>query len=144
MVQAVSSVAPLADESRQLKLLIDNVSDHAIYLLDTQGSICSWNRGCERVKGYAAEAVIGKHVSLFYTPEDQQLGVPEQALAHARDHGRFVGEGWRVRCNGERFRAGEVIEPVREDGCLLGFVKVTQDVTERYQAQRLLQDAQRA
>lgn len=128
----------------QLKLLIDNVSDHAIYLLDTQGNICSWNRGCERVKGYAAEAVIGKHVGLFYTPEDQQLGVPQQALAYARDHGRFVGEGWRVRCNGERFRAGEVIEPVREDGCLLGFVKVTQDVTERYQAQRLLQDAQRA
>ncbi len=144
VVQAVSSVAPLADESRQLKLLIDNVSDHAIYLLDTQGNICSWNRGCERVKGYTAEAVIGKHVGLFYTPEDQQLGVPQQALAYARDHGRFVGEGWRVRCTGERFRAGEVIEPVREDGCLLGFVKVTQDVTERYQAQRLLQDAQRA
>ena len=144
MVHAVSAVAPLADESRQLKLLIDHVSDHAIYLLDPEGCICSWNRGAERVKGYAAETVLGQHMSMFYTPEDQLEAVPQQALRCALETGRFVGEGWRVRASGERFRASEVIEPVREHGVVLGFVKVTQDVTERYQAQRLLQDAQRA
>jgi signal transduction histidine kinase len=83
-------------------------------------------------------------VSIFYTAEDQQLGLPQQTLERVREQGRLVGEGWRVRRNGEQFRASIVIEAVRENGVLLGFVKVTQDITERYQAQRLLQDAQRA
>lgn len=144
MAEVVSSVAPLVDERRQLKLLIDHVSDHAIYLLDPDGRICSWNRGGERVNGYTAEEAIGQHVSIFYSPEEQQQGLPQQALEHVREHGRLVGEGWRVRRNGEQFRASVVIEAVREDGHLLGFVKVTQDITERYQAQCLLQDAQRS
>jgi len=144
VVYAVSTVSPLADEARQLKLLIDHVSDHAIYLLDPEGCICSWNRGGERVKGYSAEDVLGQPMAIFYTPEDQRDALPQQALRCARERGRFVGEGWRVRRNGERFRASEVIEPLREGEQLLGYVKVTQDITERYQAQRLLQDAQRA
>ena len=144
VAEAVPSVAPLADERRQLKLLIDHVSDHAIYLLDPDGRICSWNRGGERVNGYTATEAIGQHVSIFYTAQDQQLGLPQQTLAAAREQGRLVGEGWRVRRNGEQFRASIVIEAVRENGVLQGFVKVTQDITERYQAQRLLQDAQRA
>lgn len=144
VAEVVSSVAPLADERRQLKLLIDHVSDHAIYLLDPDGHICSWNRGGERVNGYTAAEAIGQHVSIFYTAEDQQLGLPQQTLERVREQGRLVGEGWRVRRNGEQFRASIVIEAVRENGVLLGFVKVTQDITERYQAQRLLQDAQRA
>lgn len=144
VAEVVSSVAPLADERRQLKLLIDHVSDHAIYLLDPDGRICSWNRGGERVNGYTATEAIGQHVSIFYTAQDQQLGLPQQTLAAAREQGRLVGEGWRVRRNGEQFRASIVIEAVRENGVLLGFVKVTQDITERYQAQCLLQDAQRA
>ena len=144
MVEVVSSVAPLADDSRQLKLLIDHVCDHSIYLLDPDGRICSWNRGGERVNGYTAAEAIGQHVSIFYTAEEQALGVPQQTLARAREHGHLADEGWRVRRNGEQFRASVVIETVRENGDLLGFVKVTQDITERYQAQRLLQDAQRA
>lgn len=144
VVQAVTAIAPLADDRLQLQLLIDHVSDHAIYLLDAHGCIRSWNRGCERVKGYTAEEVLGQHVGLFYGLDDRALGLAEQTLVQAEQQGRFVGEGWRVRRNGERFRASEVIEAVRQDGTLLGFVKVTQDITERYQAQRLLQDAQRA
>lgn len=144
MVEAVSRVAPLADDSRQLRLLIDHVCDHSIYLLDPQGRICSWNRGGERVNGYTAAEAIGQHVSIFYTAEEQALGVPEQTLARAREQGHLSDEGWRVRRNGEQFRASVVIETVHENGVLLGFVKVTQDITERYQAQRLLQDAQRA
>jgi PAS domain S-box-containing protein len=144
VVQAVTAVASLADERLQLKLLIDHVSDHAIYLLDADGRIRSWNRGCERVKGYTAEEAVGQHVDLFYSPEDRVLGLARDTLARASEQGRFVGEGWRVRRSGERFRASEVIEAVRENGALLGFVKVTQDITERYHAQRLLQDAQRA
>jgi PAS domain S-box-containing protein len=144
VAEVVSSVAPLVDERRQLKLLIDHVSDHAIYLLDPDGRICSWNRGGERVNGYTAEEAIGQHVSIFYIPEEQQQGLPQQALEHVREHGRLVGEGWRVRRNGEQFRASVIIEAIREDGHLLGFVKVTQDITERYQAQCLLQDAQRS
>ncbi|MEG2805656.1 ATP-binding protein [Stenotrophomonas sp.] len=144
MAEVVSSVAPLVDESRQLKLLIDHVCDHAIYLLDPQGRICSWNRGGERVNGYTAAEAIGQHVSIFYSAEDQRLGLPQQTLDAARSQGRLVGEGWRVRRNGEQYRASIVIEAVREQGQLVGFVKVTQDITERYQAQRLLQDAQRA
>lgn len=144
MVQAVTDIAPVADDRLQLQLLIDHVSDHAIYMLDAQGCIRSWNRGCERVKGYSAGEVLGQHVGLFYAADDRARAVPQQTLAQADAQGRFVGEGWRVRRNGERFRASEVIEAVRRDGVLLGFVKVTQDITERYQAQRLLQDAQRA
>jgi PAS domain S-box-containing protein len=144
VVQAVTDIAPLADDRLQLQLLIDHVSDHAIYMLDAQGCIRSWNRGCERVKGYTAMEVLGQHVSVFYAPDDRNRGMPEQTLAQAHEHGRFVGEGWRVRRSGERFRASEVIEAIRENGALLGFVKVTQDITERYHAQRLLQDAQRA
>ncbi|MGH8043493.1 MAG: PAS domain-containing protein, partial [Stenotrophomonas sp.] len=127
MVQAVTDIAPLADDRLQLQLLIDHVSDHAIYLLDAQGCIRSWNRGCERVKGYTALEVIGQHVGLFYAPEERTHGVPERTLAQATADGRYVGEGWRVRRSGERFRASEVIEAVRENGALLGFVKVTQD-----------------
>ncbi|WP_315386987.1 PAS domain S-box protein [uncultured Stenotrophomonas sp.] len=145
MVQAVTDIAPVADDRLQLQLLIDHVSDHAIYMLDAQGCIRSWNRGCERVKGYTAEEACGQHVGLFYGAEDRAQQVPQQTLAQVEAQGRFVGEGWRVRRSGERFRASEVIEAVRHaDGTLLGFVKVTQDITERYQAQRLLQDAQRA
>lgn len=144
VVEVVSSVVPLVDESRQLKLLMDHVCDHAIYLLDPQGRICSWNRGGERVNGYTAAEAIGQHVSIFYSAEEQRQGLPQQTLDRAREQGRLVGEGWRVRRNGEQFRASIVLEAVREQGQLVGFVKVTQDITERYQAQCLLQDAQRA
>lgn len=126
VVQAITDIAPLVDHRLQFQLLIDHVSDHAIYLLDAHGCVRSWNRGCERVKGYTAEEVLGRHVELFHDPDERALGVARHTFLQADQQGRFVGEGWRVRRSGERFRASEVIEAVREDGVLLGFVKITQ------------------
>mgnify|MGYP000877297111 FL=1 len=134
----------LSDPSRQLRLLIDSVHDHALYLLDCDGIVCSWNPGAQRIKGYTAEEVIGTHFGRFYLQADRDAGAPLRLLEQARQAGRHSTEGWRVRKDGSRFRASIVIEPVIENGTLLGFVKITRDVTENWQAQRLLRDAQRA
>lgn len=134
----------LCDPDRQLQLLIDSVRDHALYLLDPDGIVCSWNPGAERIKGYTSEEVVGSHFGRFYLPEDRAAGQPQRLLDMARANSRHADEGWRVRRDGSRFRASVVIEPVLENGVLLGFVKITHDVTESWQAQRLLQEAQRA
>nr|WP_241093452.1 PAS domain-containing sensor histidine kinase [Xanthomonas sp.] len=135
---------PLADESRQFKLLVQSVSDYAIYMLDPVGHIRSWNAGGERIKGYRADEVIGTHFSRFYTPEDAARGEPARSLATARAEGRFSAEGWRQRKDGSRFWASVVVEAIWQRGELIGFAKVTRDVTERYEAQKILQQAQRA
>lgn len=132
------------DPSHQLKLLIESVSDHALYLIDREGLVCSWNPGAERIKGYSAEEVIGTHFSRFHSPADRDAGEPERSLEIATREGRYSSEGWRIRRDGSRFRANVVIEPVYEEDALVGFVKVTRDITESYQAQTLLRDAQRA
>ena len=132
------------DPSHQLKLLIESVSDHALYLIDLQGHVCSWNPGAERIKGYTAEEVIGTHFSRFHCPADRDAGEPDRSLDIAMREGRYACEGWRMRRDGSRFRASVVIEPVYEQDVLVGFVKVTRDITESYQAQTLLRDAQRA
>jgi len=134
----------LTDTSRQLRLLIDSVRDHALYLLDPEGRVCSWNPGAERIKGYRADEVIGTHFSRFYLPDERQAGEPERLLRLAAQNGHVSSEGWRVRRDGASFRASIVIEAVVENGELLGFVKITRDITEQWQAQRLLRDAQRA
>lgn len=134
----------LTDTSRQLRLLIDSVRDHALYLLDPEGIVCSWNPGAERIKGYRAEEVIGSHFSRFYLPAEREAGEPQRLLRLAAGSGHHAGEGWRLRRDGSSFRASIVIEPVVENGELLGFVKITRDITEHWQAQRLLRDAQRA
>ncbi len=134
----------LTDPSRQLRLLIDSVRDHALYLLDPEGIVCSWNPGAERIKGYSADEVIGTHFGRFYLPGDREAGEPLRLLRLAAQHGHVASEGWRVRRDGSSFRASVVIEPVMEAGELLGFVKITRDITEQWQAQRLLRDAQRA
>lgn len=145
-----SGSAALDDEAGQIALLLGSVTDYAIYMLDTQGYVRSWNAGGEHIKGYAAEEIIGQHFSRFYTPEDAAAGAPAHGLEVARTEGRFEAEGWRVRKDGSRFRASVVIDPVLEDGRLVGFAKVTRDITERYEAgQRLeltrkaLQEAQK-
>ncbi len=134
----------LDDESRQLTLLIKSVTDYAIYMLDPDGYICSWNPGGERIKGYKAHEIIGEHFSRFYTPEDAAADVPRNNLRAAAERGSLSAEGWRVRKDGSRFLASVVIEPIWEDGDLVGFAKITRDVTERHLAQKRLEEARDA
>ncbi|KQR18392.1 MULTISPECIES: PAS domain-containing sensor histidine kinase [Xanthomonas] len=140
----IDNAGPLSHDSRQCQLLVQSVSDYAIYMLDTGGYVRSWNPGGERIKGYTAADVLGSHFSRFYLPEDAQRDEPMQNLDIAKRQGRLAVEGWRVRKDGSRFWASVVIEPVLEFGVLVGFAKITRDVTDRHDAQRLLQQAQHA
>ena len=130
--------------SDRLELLVDAVTDYAIYLLDRDGMIRTWNAGAERIKGYRAAEVIGQHFSLFFTPEDKAADVPGQILARAGRSGRAEYEGWRIRKDGGRFWASSVVQPVRDAlGRAVGFANVTRDMTERRQAQEALYDSER-
>jgi len=123
---------PTANEQARHRLLIDSVSDYAIFMLDPDGIIQSWNTGAERMKGYRADEVVGSHFSRFYTAEALARGWPAHELRTAREVGRFEDEGWRVRKDGVRFWANVVITPMRdEQGVLIGFAKVVRDLTER-------------
>ena len=116
----------------QFRLLVESVADYAIFLLDTAGRVASWNPGAERIKGYAAPEVLGRHFSLFYPPEDRAAGKPEAALQRAEREGRCQQEGWRVRKDGSRFWGDVVISALRGPGGeLQGFAKVTRDMTAR-------------
>ncbi len=135
---------PLAETDRPYRLLVEAVVDYAIYLIGPDGRIASWNPGARRLKGYEAEEAIGRHYSLFFTEEDRRLGRPEAALETARHHGRFEAEGWRVRKDGSRFWALAVLDAVRgRDGEVVGFAKVTRDMTERREAQQALAESER-
>jgi PAS domain S-box-containing protein len=133
------------DDARRLQLLVDAIVDYAIFLIDLNGCVVSWNSGAAQLKGYSADEIAGKSFSMFYTPEDCAKGLPQQALAMARDTGHFSAEGWRVRKDGSRFWALVVIDAVRDEGgILIGFAKVTRDITERQTAQdNLLQSERR-
>ncbi|MFA0924862.1 PAS domain S-box protein [Xanthomonas fragariae] len=141
---AVDSAGPFSYDSRQCQLLVQSVADYAVCLLDTGGYVRGWNPGSERIKGYSAGEVLDVHFSRFYLPEDVQRDEPTHNLEIAAREGRFAAEGWRVCKDGSRFWASVVIEPVLELGVLVGFATVTRDVTERHEAQRLLQQAQHA
>ena len=122
---------------RRLELLVDAVVDYALYLLNPKGEIVSWNPGARRLKGYEAEEVIGRRFHNFFAPEDQAQGFPDHALEMATRSGRFESEGWRIRKDGSRFWALAVIDAIHdENGELLGFVKITRDMTERREAER--------
>jgi PAS domain S-box-containing protein len=132
-------------ENDRYRLLVDAITDYAIYMLDPDGIVTNWNAGAQRFKGYTADEIVGQHFSRFYTKEDRLAGEPERALSIAREQGRFAAEGWRVRKGGKRFRASVVLDPIRDDkGELLGFAKVTRDVSERDDAQRKLDLAREA
>jgi PAS domain S-box-containing protein len=135
----------LRRSDEQFRLLVNGVTDYAIYMLDPDGRVSSWNSGAQRIKGYAPEEIIGEHFSRFYTQEDRAAGVPGVALRTAATDGRFEREGWRVRKDGTRFWAHVVIDAIRsESGEVLGFAKITRDVTEREEAQRALMEAREA
>jgi PAS domain S-box-containing protein len=133
----------LLQSERRYRQLIDAVVDYAIFQLDPAGNVTTWNPGAQRIKGYAPSEIIGRHFSLFYTPEDLQLDVPKRALSEAAEHGRFEAEGWRKRKDGSRFWASVVIDRITDEaGNLVGFAKVTRDVTERKKAQDELKHVQ--
>jgi PAS domain S-box-containing protein len=129
----------LANSEQQFQLLVQGVTDYAIYMLDPTGRITSWNAGAERIKGYSSQEIIGSHFSRFYTEEDRAAGVPEKSLETARREGRFEKEGIRLRKDGTRFWAHVIIDAIRDDtGELIGFAKVTRDITEKVAAQKAL------
>lgn len=130
-------------EDHRYRLLVDAVVDYAIYMLDINGTIRSWNSGAKRIKQYDQSEVLGRHFSLFYTPEDRAAGLPARALGIAGESGRFEDEGWRVRKDGTRLWALVIIDPIRAaDGTLIGFAKVTRDLTERKIAQEALRHSE--
>jgi PAS domain S-box-containing protein len=127
-----------AGENR-FQLLVNAVTDYAIYMLDPSGRVATWNAGARRFKGYEADEIIGEHFSLFFTPEDRAKGLPERVLRTAAEEGRYEGEGRRVRKDGTLIWVHAVVDPIRdEDGTLLGYAKVTRDVTEKKAAERAL------
>ena len=135
----------LRESEERFRLLVESVADYAIYMLDPNGIVSSWNLGAQRFKGYSQDEILGQHFSRFYTPEDMATELPNRALATAEREGKFEAEGWRVRKDGTRFWAHVVIDSIRDDqGRLLGFAKITRDLTERREAQRALEQAREA
>lgn len=133
---------PLLEPERHFRILVQGVVDYAIFMLDPHGKVRSWNRGAQRIKGYSPDEIIGKHFSIFYTPEDRKAGLPEKVLETARREGKYEGEGWRVRKDGSRFWANVVVDAIRDDeGNLIGFAKVTRDMTEKRETEMRLQES---
>jgi PAS domain S-box-containing protein len=142
-VQRAESALGLSEQ--RFRLLVDGVVDHAIYTLDPNGNVVDWNAGAERLKGYPANEIVGEHFSRFYTEEDRRADRPMQALEQALRDGKFDAEGWRLRKDGSRFWANTTISPLRDpSGRLVGFAKITRDVTERREQQLALDQARAA
>jgi PAS domain S-box-containing protein len=132
------------DDAKRFQLLVEAVTDYALYLLDLDGTIISWNTGAQRIKGYTADEIIGKNFSMFFTPEDRAAGKPARALRTAQSVGRFEDEAWRVRKDGSHFWASAVLDAVRTpDGTVIGFAKITRDLSERRAAQEALEQSER-
>ncbi|HEY4115020.1 MAG TPA: PAS domain S-box protein [Rhizomicrobium sp.] len=133
----------LRESERQFRLLVAGVTDYALYMLDPNGVITSWNAGAQRIKGYRADEIIGHHYSRFFTPTDRAAGMPLRALATALHEGRYEAEGWRVRKDGSLLWVNAIIDAIRDEhGQLIGFAKITRDITERREAQIALQKSQ--
>jgi len=133
----------LKESEERFRLLVQGVTDYAIYMLDPKGHVTNWNAGAQRIKGYQPDEILGEHFSRFYTEEDLATELPRRALETAAREGRFEAEGWRVRKDGTRFWASVVIDPINNDqGELIGFAKITRDITERRNAQLALEQAQ--
>lgn len=140
-----SSLRESQFSEEQFRMLVQGVVDYAIYMLDLDGCVHTWNSGAERIKGYTAEEIIGKHFSVFYTEADRLSGQPQRGLAHAREHGRFENQAWRVRKDGSLFWAQIVIDRIDdEQGRAVGFAKVTRDATENRIAEEALEEMRKA
>src|SRR5205085_1920981 len=126
------------------QLLVQSIVDYAIYMLSPEGIVTSWNAGAERIKGFQTDEIVGKHFSTFYTEEDREAGMPQRVLDTAVREGKFEGEGWRVRKDGSRFWASVVVDRINDEkGELIGFAKITRDMTEKRKAQQALLEAER-
>ena len=135
----------LRRSQEQFRLLVQGVTDYAIYMLDPNGIITNWNLGAQRIKGYSPEEIIGQHFSRFYTPQDRERGDPQRALDTALREGRFEKEGLRVRKDGTQFWCHVVIDVIRDDnGQVIGFAKITRDISKRRKAQLSLEQAREA
>lgn len=118
--------------NRQFQQLVSSIKDYALYMLSPEGTVASWNAGAQKIKGYTAEEIVGQHYSRFYIEEDRLNGVPQRALETAAKHGRFETDGWRIRKDGSLFWANVIIDAIHDDGgALVGFAKITRDITER-------------
>jgi len=145
MTSQRDAVQAQLESERRFRILVQGVTDYAVFMLDPQGIVSNWNTGAQRIKGYTSEEIVGEHFSRFYTPEDVAAGVPARALKTATKEGRFTAEGWRQRKDGTRFWASVVIDAIHDDtGALIGFAKVTRDLTERREAQLELERSQQA
>jgi PAS domain S-box-containing protein len=143
--QAKTAEATLRSSEQQFRLLVQGVTDYSLYMLGLDGRVASWNAGAQRIKGYRPDEIIGEHFSRFYTEEDRQNGEPERALSTALRDGRFEKEGWRVRKSGERFWANVIIDVIRDDhGDIIGFAKITRDITAQREARAALDKTREA
>ena len=142
--QLTASMTRLEESERRFRILVQGVTDYAIFMLDPSGRVINWNPGAARIKGYTREEILGQHFSQFYTEEDKQVGVHRKAIETAERTGKYEAEGWRVRKDGSRFWASVVINAIRNsDGALVGFAKVTRDLTERRAAEEHLRQSQK-
>src|SRR5580704_9249602 len=122
--------ASVQEKDLRFRLIVDAIQDYAIYMLDLEGRVTTWNSGAERSKGYSTSEILGRNFCCFFPPEDIAAGIPNRILAEAKADGHFAGEGWRVRKDGSRFWASVVINTMHDDkGRLVGFAKVTRDLT---------------
>jgi len=138
----LSSVEDFSEQQR-FQLLVNSITDYAIYMLDRTGRVATWNPGAERFKGYTADEIIGQNFSVFFTPEDQVAGLPQRALKIALAEGRFEAEGWRVRKDGSRFWANAILDPILDpQGNHVGFAKVTRDITAKREQEKALRDSE--
>jgi PAS domain S-box-containing protein len=140
---ADSALKQLFESERRFRLLVEGVTDYAIYMVDPDGTVTNWNAGAERIIGYSATEIVGCSFSRFFTPEDRKAGMPAQFLETARSNGKVATEGWQVRKDGTRFLATIVINAIYEDGNLIGFAQIIRDITERQKAHSALQDSER-
>ena len=138
-MQPTAAAEALHQSETQFQLLVQSIQDYGIYMLDPEGHVVSWNVGAQQIKQYTAAEIVGQHFSVFYTPADREHGVPAWGLQCAATEGRYEAEGWRVRKDGSLFWASVVITALHDaQGHLLGFGKVTRDLTARKQAEEAL------
>jgi PAS domain S-box-containing protein len=140
-----SALRRLEETEERFRLLVNGVTDHAIYMLDPTGRVSTWNTSAERMEGYREQEILGRHFSIFYTQQDRDAGLPARSLETAARDGRFEAEGLHIRKDGSHFWANAIINPLRDEtGWLIGYAKVVRDITERRQSEEALRESQSA